>query len=103
MDIKKLFITSVVTLCPLFANAQTGSLNDVCSKIAGHWDGIYTLKNQADCRQYNGCTHLVSADISYISGNDYLVNLNPAVGSGGEFKVQCENGIITSPVNPGNK
>lgn len=104
MDIKRLIMTSAVTLCALLAvSAQAEQFNDVCSKIPGHWDGIYTLKNPADCKRVNGCTHLVSADLSFLGGHDYHVVLTPAVGHGGEFNLKCENGVITSPVNPGNK
>lgn len=89
----------------LFINGgYAGQLsNDLCSKLPGHWQGIYTLKDQNACKLYNGCTHLVMADAAYISGNEFQITLNPAIGEGGEFKVKCENGVITSPVNPGNK
>ncbi len=76
--------------------------NDLCSKLPGHWQGIYTIKNLDHCEAYNGCTHLIMADATYLSGNTFRLKLYPAVGQGGEFKIQCENGVITSPVNPGN-
>ncbi|RAP38371.1 hypothetical protein B1207_00325 [Legionella quinlivanii] len=76
--------------------------NDNCSKIPGHWQGIYTLKNTADCSSYNGCTHLVMADVSTISSGKFRIKLNPAIGQGGVFEITCENGVIASPVNPGN-
>lgn len=85
-------------------NVSVGeSSNDFCSKLSGHWQGIYTIKDQSSCKLYNGCTHLVTADASYISGSEYHIHLTPAVGKGGEFNIKCENGEIISPVNPGNK
>ncbi|KTC67984.1 hypothetical protein Lbir_2586 [Legionella birminghamensis] len=81
---------------------QAVGVNDNCSKIPGHWQGIYTLKTQADCSVYNGCTHLVMAEASYAGGNKFRIKLNPAVGQGGVFEIHCEDGNISSPVNPGN-
>jgi hypothetical protein len=43
------------------------------------------------------------AEATYLSGDNFHIILNPAVGVGSEFDIKCENGIITSPVNPGNK
>lgn len=87
----------------LLVNAYAAqSADGLCSKLPGHWQGIYTLKDQNMCKTLGGCTHLVMADATYVSGNEYHINLNPAVGEGGEFNVKCENGVITSPVNPGN-
>jgi hypothetical protein len=102
MDIKKLVSISIVMLCSFLSNTYAGQSNDLCSKIPGHWQGIYTIKDQETCKLYNGCTHLVMADVSYISNNEYHLNLNPVVGEGGEFNIQCDNGAITSPI-PGSK
>ena len=97
MDIaRKIISVGIAIMCT--ANEYAEGTIDVCSKTPGHWQGIYTLKDQEACKLYNGCTHLIMADVSYVSNNEYHINLNPAVGVGGEFNIQCENGIATSPI-----
>lgn len=76
--------------------------DSLCSKLPGNWQGIYTIKNPDVCATFNGCTHLVRAQATFVSGNTYNIKISPAVGNGGDFNVTCENGVITSPVNPGN-
>lgn len=101
MDIKKLFSIGITLICSLSANVYAGPLaNDICSKIPGHWYGIYTVKDQNVCKNYNGCTHILMTDVSSVanSNNEYHVYLNPAVGEGGEFNIKCENGVISSPI-----
>lgn len=78
--------------------AQVQSVDDSCQKASGHWQGIYTLKNENDCKNYNGCTHLVTADVTYIANHEYHLSLHPVVGIGGEFDMYCDKGIITSPI-----
>ena len=84
------------------ASTAVYSDNSLCSKLPGHWQGIYTIKDFDNCTAYNGCTHLIMAEATYLSDNTYKLKLNPAVGQGGEFEIQCKNGVITSPVNAGN-
>lgn len=104
VSIKNFLYAIAMIIFPLMMSVQAAQpSNDFCSKIPGHWHGMYTIKNQEHCKLYNGCSHLVMADVSHVSGNEYHVNLNPAVGQGGEFNIKCENGVITSPVNPGNQ
>jgi|SRR5579862_1820121 len=102
MNIKKLFSIAVFMLSPLFANAYAGESD--CSKLVGHWQGIYTFKDQEICKLYNGCAHIVVTDISYVAGNDYHVSVGHGVGQddGTEFNIRCENGLITAPI-PGSK
>lgn len=83
-----------------FGSAAAESAKDVCSIIPGHWQGIYTLKQNELCEAYNGCTHLVSAVITAQSNNNYRFELQAAVGEGGTFDLRCENGKITFPANP---
>ena len=98
MDIKKITSISILILCSFFSKVYAGQINDLCSKIPGHWQGIFTKKDQETCKLYNGCTHLVMADVSYLSNNEYHMTLNPAVGDGGELTIKCDNGIITSSI-----
>ena len=96
MDISKYIAIGMTLLAPLFISAHASE--DVCNKMPGHWQGIYTLKNQHECKLYNGCTHVVTADVSYVSNNDYHLSLKPVVGHGGEFTLQCKNGEVISPI-----
>jgi hypothetical protein len=101
---KKVFLLGMIITSLFLENAYAGQpSSDLCSKLPGHWQGIYTIKDQNACKLYNGCTHLVMADATYVAENEYHISLNPAVGEGGKFNIKCENGVITSPVNPGNK
>lgn len=103
MDKKiRVFVSALLMSFTAASAYSEDGAKDLCSKLAGHWQGIYTLKNSDHCEAYNGCTHLVMADATYLSGNTFKLKLHPAVGQGGEFKIQCKNGEITSPVNPGN-
>lgn len=81
----------------VFVSLAFGSAiaKDLCNTIPGHWQGIYTIKQTELCEAYNGCTHLVSAVITEQSGNNYRLELNPAVGEGGSFDLRCENGKVT--------
>lgn len=102
MKIKKIFLTCIMTTS-FFSAVEAASISsDVCANIPGHWHGIYTIKDQNRCKQLNGCTHLVMAEASHVAGNEYHISLNPVVGNGGEFNIKCDNGVITSPMNPGN-
>lgn len=87
--------------CCLATSAFAAS-HDTCSQLPGYWKGIYNLKNAKDCVAYRGCTHLIQADLTDLNDNNYKVKLKPVVGQGGTFNISCENGIIKSPVNPGN-
>jgi len=100
---KKVISIFLTTLLAVNVGYAGPSSNSLCSKLPGHWQGIYTVKDQNICKTHNGCTHLVMADATHIADTEFHISLKPAVGEGGEFNVKCENGIITSPVNPGNK
>lgn len=99
--LKRFLSGLIISFAAVSTHADEGT-NNLCSKLPGHWQGIYTIKNPDHCATYNGCTHLITADATYLKGNTFKLKLNPAVGVGGEFNIQCENGEITSPVNPEN-
>lgn len=99
MEFKKIIPLAFAILSPLFINAHADQTsNTFCSTAPGHWQGIYTVKDQNVCKLYNGCTHLIMADVTHVSKNEYHINLKPSVGTGGEFSVNCDNGVITSPI-----
>ena len=102
MDMKKLLSFCVIASSFLTTAYAATFTQDACTNIPGHWHGVYTIKDQEACKLYNGCTHLVMADASHVAGNEYHISLNPVVGQGGEFNITCDNGVITSPVNPGS-
>jgi len=102
MNIKKHFSIAALILCVFFSKAYAGDSD--CSKLIGHWQGIYTLKDPEVCKLYNGCAHIVVTEISYLAGNDYHVSVAHGVGQddGTEFNIRCDNGVITAPF-PGSR
>lgn len=90
---------SVILLFSFVVTAQAKSFNpitdDVCTKIPGIWAGTFFLNNKEDCDIYKGCLHTVSAEITYVSGITYQVNLKPSVGQSGIYNITCENGKMT--------
>ena len=82
--------------------ASTTFAGGICENFAGHWTGSFTLKSQSDCDLYGGCTHALQADITRLSETLFQVDLQPTKGEGGVFNMTCENGVLNSPVNPGN-
>ena len=75
--------------------------NNLCASGPGHWSGTFTLKDEALCQQFGGCTHYVQADLSELGGNRYLIDLQPSVGTGGKAPLTCDNGKVTSEYLPG--
>lgn len=100
---KKVFIPAVLALA-VSSNAFAFDQNDVdtlCERGPGHWSGTFTLKDENLCKQFNGCTHYVQADISTLGGNQFLLKLQPSIGTSGQAPVECNNGKITSVYLPG--
>jgi hypothetical protein len=81
--------------------SHSNQSDTLCTQSIGHWSGTFTLKNENECQQYGGCTHYVMADLSSMGGNQYLMNLQPSSGMGGQVPLTCENGKLTSEYIPG--
>ncbi len=95
---RKIFFAGLATFV-LSGNAIAGG---ICENLPGHWKGSFTLKSQSDCDQYGGCTHALAADIKQVGVINFEVNLQPSKGQGAVFVMTCDNGVLNSPVNPGN-
>lgn len=79
--------------------------DDLCSKLLGHWQGTYTIKDPKICELYDGCTHNITAKVinpPTDMARAYEVLVNPSMGVGGVFDITCNNDVIYSPVYPGN-
>lgn len=94
----------IIMLMGMFCNSHAAmSTKGLCSKLPGHWQGIFTILDQEVCQQHNGCSHLLMADVTYLSAKTYQLNLNFAIGQNATFNINCDKGVITSPVNPANQ
>jgi hypothetical protein len=93
-------ILAVVLSSSTFASLSNQA-DTLCAQSIGHWGGTFTLKNEKECQQYGGCTHYVKADLTSMGGNQYLMNLQPSAGQGGQVPLTCENGKVTSEYIPG--
>lgn len=92
---------SFVSLMTIMLSTTTFAKNlDVCDFVAGHWEGIYTIKNEDACKAYGGCTHLVAADLQKKKIHTFEIDLQPVVGVGGIFSLNCDHGIITTDEIP---
>lgn len=94
---KKSILAAAILSLSLTVNAQPNNVQeDTCSKLPGHWTGFYTLKDQELCKQLNGCTHLVAAEVKQFGNNEYAILIQPAISKAGEMMISCSNGTITS-------
>lgn len=79
--------------------------DDLCSKLLGHWQGTYTIKDPKICELYDGCTHKITAEVINPPTDlfvAYEVLVNPSMGVGGVFEITCNQDVIYSRVFPGN-
>lgn len=78
-------------------------IDSLCAQGPGHWSGSFLLKDEAVCQQYGGCMHYVQADITYLGGDQYQLDLHPATGTGGTAPVTCNSGVVTTAALPGGE
>lgn len=95
---KKIGFISLATI--LLSTSAIAKNFDVCDFISGHWEGIYTIKNEDACKAYGGCTHLVVADLQKKKSRTFEIDLQPVVGVGGIFNLTCDHGIVTTDEMP---
>lgn len=93
-------MTMVPVIAILLSTTAFAKDMNVCDFISGHWQGIYTIKNQDACNEYGGCTHLVVADVQHKHGSTFEIDLQPVVGVGGIFNLNCDHGIVTTDAIP---
>ena len=88
--------STLITLLLLSFNAYS---EVSCPVIPGSWKGIYTIKNQDMCKQFNGCQHLIRMSASHLSQANYTATLQYPIGALHEtVSFTCENGVVSLPV-----
>lgn len=95
------FIILLFNMLFIWAICMPNALaENLCMYLSGFWAGSYTYLHHRDCREYNGCTHLASGEVTFISHGQYQVDLTLQRGERVLANFSCENSTISIPSKP---
>lgn len=89
-----------ISIAPLFIANTFAAPSDLCAKLPGFWTGETHIKSQAECTQYNGCSHLVMLNATQLPDNKLNIELRYTDGANiksEQFAISCDNGSIAIP------